>query len=124
MSPAIPMSKTWKETNRLYKEQRKKWKEERLAKKFDKEETKKKLQKEVVKPIEKHFEKKDISTISIAVPGSILDNAQSPELRTYLAGQIARAACVYKINEIIVFDDKGEIIESEKKKNKKRRSIR
>lgn len=118
MSPAIPTPKTWKETNRLYKEQRKRWKEERLAKKFDKEETKKKLQKEVVKPIEKHFEKKDISTISIAVPGSILDNAQSPELRTYLAGQIARAACVYKINEIIVFDDKGEIIESEKKKIK------
>lgn len=45
MSPAIPMSKTWKETNRLYKEQRKKWKEERLAKKFDKEETKKKITK-------------------------------------------------------------------------------
>ena len=44
MSPAIPTPKTWKETNRLYKEQRKRWKEERLAKKFDKEETKKKLQ--------------------------------------------------------------------------------
>lgn len=46
-----------------------------------------------------------VSTVSIAVPGSILDNAQSPELRTYLAGQIARAACVYNIDEIIVFDD-------------------
>lgn len=33
----------------------------------------------------------DVSTISIAVPGSILENAQSQELRTYLAGQIARA---------------------------------
>jgi len=27
-------------------------------------------------------------TVSIAVPGSILDNAQSPELRTYLVGQV------------------------------------
>lgn len=27
-------------------------------------------------------------TVSIALPGSILDNAQSPVLRTYLAGQV------------------------------------
>ena len=118
MSAVIPTAKTWKETNRLHKEQRKKWKEERLAKKLKKEETKKELQNEVIKVAEKQFEKKDISTLSIAVPGSILDNAQSPELRTYLAGQIARAACVYKINEIVVFDDKGEVTESEKKKIK------
>lgn len=43
---------------------------------------------------------KELPTVSIAVPGSILDNAQSPELRTYLAGQIARAACIYKIDEV------------------------
>ncbi|XP_017883952.1 putative methyltransferase C9orf114 homolog [Ceratina calcarata] len=116
MSPVIPTPKTWKETNRLHKEQRKKWREERLAKKFQKEEVKKELQKELEKPVEVHFEKKDVSTVSIAVPGSILDNAQSPELRTYLAGQIARAACVYKVDEIVVFDDKGEVIESDKKK--------
>ncbi|XP_053685434.1 putative methyltransferase C9orf114 [Sabethes cyaneus] len=47
------------------------------------------------------------STLSIAVPGSILDNAQSQELRTYLAGQIARAACIFQVDEIIVFDDRG-----------------
>lgn len=29
-------------------------------------------------------------TVSLALPGSILDNAQSPELRTYLAGQVTR----------------------------------
>ena len=33
-------------------------------------------------PSGRHF------TISLALPGSILDNAQSPELRTYLAGQV------------------------------------
>lgn len=39
-------------------------------------------------------------TLSIAVPGSILDNAQSQELRTYLAGQIARAASIYCVDEV------------------------
>lgn len=43
---------------------------------------------------------RELPTVTIAVPGSILDNAQSPEFRTYLAGQIARAACIYKIDEV------------------------
>lgn len=46
-------------------------------------------------------------TVSVAVPGSVLDNAQSPELRTYLAGQIARACVVFSVDEIIVFDEDG-----------------
>lgn len=45
----------------------------------------------------------ELPTLTIAVPGSILDNAQSPEFRTYLAGQIARAACIYKIDEVCLF---------------------
>lgn len=49
--------------------------------------------------------KRFVSTLSIAVPGSILENAQTAELRTYLAGQIARAACIYNVDEIVVFDD-------------------
>jgi hypothetical protein len=44
-------------------------------------------------------------TVSVALPGSILDNAQSVELRTYLAGQIARAFAVFNIDEVIVFSD-------------------
>ncbi len=43
--------------------------------------------------------------MSIALPGSVLDNAQTGELRTYLAGQIARAAAIFSIDEIVVFDD-------------------
>lgn len=46
-------------------------------------------------------------TISLALPGSIIDNAQSAELRTYLAGQIARAAAVFNIDEVIVFNEQG-----------------
>ncbi|RKP38911.1 putative RNA methyltransferase, partial [Dimargaris cristalligena] len=44
-------------------------------------------------------------TVSIALPGSIVDNAQSAELRTYLAGQIARAAAVFNVDEIVIYDD-------------------
>lgn len=47
---------------------------------------------------------RELATVTIAVPGSILDNAQSPEFRTYLAGQIARAACIYKIDEVCPID--------------------
>lgn len=44
-------------------------------------------------------------TVSLALAGSILDNAQTPELRTYLAGQIARALAVFSIDEVVVFSD-------------------
>lgn len=46
-----------------------------------------------------------VSTLSIAIPGSIVSNAQTMELRTYLIGQIARACTIYHVDEIIVFDD-------------------
>merc|ERR1719223_89594 len=46
-----------------------------------------------------------LSTLSIAIPGSVVSNAQTQELRTHLVGQIARAAAVYHVDEIIVFDD-------------------
>lgn len=49
--------------------------------------------------------KNKVSSVSIAIAGSILENAQSPELRTHLAGQIARSACIYNIDEIVIFDD-------------------
>jgi hypothetical protein len=45
-------------------------------------------------------------TLSMAVPGSVVSNCQTRELRTQLVGQIARAAAVYQVDEIVVFDDK------------------
>ncbi|XP_055373951.1 putative methyltransferase C9orf114 homolog [Condylostylus longicornis] len=54
------------------------------------------------------------STVSIAVPGSILENAQSFELKTYLAGQIARAACIFRIDEVVIFDDICSSIKNKK----------
>ena len=44
--------------------------------------------------------------MGVAVAGSILDNAQTPELRTYLAGQVARAAAIFNVDEVVVFNDK------------------
>uniref|UniRef100_A0A915HMR4 Uncharacterized protein n=1 Tax=Romanomermis culicivorax TaxID=13658 RepID=A0A915HMR4_ROMCU len=52
-------------------------------------------------------------TVSIALPGSILDNAQSAELRTYLAGQIARAAVIFQVDEIVIFDEFSTLTENQ-----------
>jgi len=52
-------------------------------------------------------------TLSVALPGSILDNAQSPELRTYLAGQIARACVVFQvlfINNVWIAGDSSKMV--------------
>lgn len=42
-------------------------------------------------------------TLSLALPGSILDNAQSAELRASLACQIARSAAIFCVDEVVVF---------------------
>ncbi|XP_011864938.1 PREDICTED: putative methyltransferase C9orf114 homolog [Vollenhovia emeryi] len=119
MSAAKP--ENWREFNRKRKEQRKQWKESQLSKKARKEELERESSKEARECAEGDgkCEQRDVCTVSIAVPGSILDNAQSPELRAYLAGQIARAACIYRVDEIVVFDDKGEVTEDERRKLRK-----
>ncbi len=67
-------------------------------------------------------------TVSVALPGSILDNAQSPELKAYLAGQVgrdrpvgsltcltcslhplfqvARSLAIFNVDEVVIFDDR------------------
>ncbi|XP_060127048.1 putative methyltransferase C9orf114 [Zootoca vivipara] len=97
----------WRKWKQEKKEEMKKWKELKLLRKLDKkmmqEVTEK--QKEEEKPIE---DKGRNYTVSVALPGSILSNAQSAELRTYLAGQIARACVIFCVDEIVVFDEQGE----------------
>ena len=44
-------------------------------------------------------------TVSIALPGSIVAIAQSRELQTHLVGVIARTACIFQVDEIVVFND-------------------
>lgn len=58
--------------------------------------------------IESEVKEKGINkykTISIAIPSSIIDNAQSKELRAYLVGQIARTCSIFRIDEIIIYHD-------------------
>ena len=55
---------------------------------------------------EKKDKKKNSNyTLSIVIPSSVVDNAQSKELRTYLVGQLARTAGIFKVDEIIIFHD-------------------
>jgi predicted SPOUT superfamily RNA methylase MTH1 len=44
-------------------------------------------------------------TVSIAIGASCIENAQSQDLGTLLAGQLARAAAIFNIDEIVVLDD-------------------
>jgi hypothetical protein len=44
-------------------------------------------------------------TVSIAVPASIILNAQTPDLKAYLIGQIARTAAIFNCYEIVVYDE-------------------
>jgi methyltransferase len=45
------------------------------------------------------------STLSIALPGSIIANAKSHDQKTYLCGAIARALAVFNVDEIVIFND-------------------
>lgn len=52
-------------------------------------------------------------TVSVAVPASIIANAQSFELRAYLVGQIARATTIFTIDEIVIYEDQSALPKSE-----------
>ncbi|XP_041098795.1 putative methyltransferase C9orf114 homolog isoform X2 [Polyodon spathula] len=107
-----PEKVDWKKWKAERKEKTKKLKEatflktlekqKRKQKEEEEEERKKQLQEEEIKRRGRPY------TVSIALPGSVLDNAQSPELRTYLAGQIARACAVFCVDEVVVFDEQGD----------------
>ncbi|ENN75266.1 hypothetical protein YQE_08182, partial [Dendroctonus ponderosae] len=98
--------KSWSEVNKGRKEEKRKWREINLEKKMKKQQLKGENKQDV--DAAASLVPKTISTLSIAVPGSILENTQTPELRCYLAGQIARAACIFQADEIIVFDDHSD----------------
>ncbi|KAL2100050.1 hypothetical protein ACEWY4_004444 [Coilia grayii] len=97
----------WKKWKVERKEQQRRRKEERLIKQLEKQKMKE-LEEKKTQAAEEGKSNGRSYTLSVALPGSVLDNAQSPELRTYLAGQIARACTVFCVDEIIVFDEHGE----------------
>ncbi|EPY83304.1 kynurenine--oxoglutarate transaminase 1-like isoform 1 [Camelus ferus] len=100
----------WRKWKQQKKEEKKKWKDLKMTKKLERqraqeEQAKRQQEEEAAAQREdqgRHY------TLSVALPGSILDNAQSPELRTYLAGQIARACAIFCVDEIVVFDEEGQ----------------
>ncbi|RAR08027.1 ring finger domain-containing protein [Stemphylium lycopersici] len=51
-------------------------------------------------------------TVTIALPGSWTLNAKKPDHKTIQVGRIARAAAIYCVDEIVVFDDDPSNIDS------------
>ncbi|TNN51572.1 putative methyltransferase C9orf114 [Liparis tanakae] len=100
----------WKKRKTEIKEAKKQTKEAKLIKQLDKQKRRESEEKEKHEPSPN--KKGRAYTVSVALPGSVLDNAQSTELRTYLAGQIARACVVFCVDEIVVFDEYGEDVTS------------
>lgn len=100
-----------------YKKEKRKLKNEKLIRSLEKKKKTEliEIQYEEQKKVAQELEDQEPSpegrsyTVSLALAGSILDNAQSPELRTYLAGQIARALAIFNIDEVVVFDDVRKI---------------
>lgn len=98
--------------------QRRQWKQAKFLKTLEKQkqrEKKEKLAQNSARKKEKNdkilMEKQGRHyTVSIAVPGSILDNAQTNELKAYLTGQVARSAAVFCIDEIVVYDSNGSMV--------------
>lgn len=106
--------RSWSEINKERKEHRKKLKEKKLAEKFQAQPTTDPPAENPAQQKPPTAPTKHLRTIAIAVPGSILENAQSFELRTYLAGQIARAACIFRVDEVVVFDDYADAADAKK----------
>ncbi|CAN7067741.1 hypothetical protein IGI04_041179 [Brassica rapa subsp. trilocularis] len=72
-----------------------------------KKKKKKKSKEEEEKANVEEKKKEERPTVTIAIAGSIINNTQSLELATRLAGQIARASTIFRIDEIVVFDNKS-----------------
>ncbi|CEF67972.1 Putative RNA methyltransferase family and Nucleic acid-binding, OB-fold domain-containing protein [Strongyloides ratti] len=47
--------------------------------------------------------------LTIAIPGSIMNNAQCPELMAYLASQVARAATLHCVDKVIIYDETSQM---------------
>lgn len=62
----------------------------------------------------------NVRTISIAFPSSIFDYVPTPQLEAYLVGQVARAAVVFNVTEVIIFNE----VENDESKSKLERLVK
>ncbi|KAG2375055.1 hypothetical protein C9374_010059 [Naegleria lovaniensis] len=51
-------------------------------------------------------------TVTIAIPGCILDSNMSDEQKTLICTSIARACTCFKVNEIIIYNEKGDLLDT------------
>lgn len=56
-------------------------------------------------------------TLSVAIPGSVVKTAITPELQTVLVGQIARCLAIFQVDEVIVFEDPKQTDKALEKEN-------
>ena len=52
-------------------------------------------------------------TVSIALAGSVMNTAKTPQLQSYLASQFARIISIFCIDEIIIFSETGNVAKEE-----------
>eukprot|EP00484_Ammonia_sp_Unknown_P022727 CAMPEP_0197028160 /NCGR_PEP_ID=MMETSP1384-20130603/7914_1 /TAXON_ID=29189 /ORGANISM="Ammonia sp." /LENGTH=440 /DNA_ID=CAMNT_0042457119 /DNA_START=1995 /DNA_END=3317 /DNA_ORIENTATION=+ len=52
-------------------------------------------------------------TVSVAIAGSVMDTASTPQLQTYLASQFARILSIFCVDEIVVFSESGTVEKEE-----------
>jgi predicted SPOUT superfamily RNA methylase MTH1 len=62
----------------------------------------------------------NVRTISIAFPSSIFDYVPTPQLEAYLVGQVARAAVVFNVTEVIIFNE----LDTEESKSRLERLVK
>ncbi|XP_077050655.1 putative methyltransferase C9orf114 homolog [Siphateles boraxobius] len=114
IKPNLPPNKegeerlNWRKWKGQKKEEKRQRKESKLIQQLEKHKQEKEEENKQQVQHEKKESKGRVYTLSVALPGSVMDNAQSPELRTYLAGQIARACGVFCVDEVVIFDELGE----------------
>ncbi|KAK9708128.1 hypothetical protein K7432_009802 [Basidiobolus ranarum] len=67
------------------------------------------LKTEEIQPKVEEFPPKEAKgrkyTVSVAVPGSVVEAGQTAELKTYLVSQLGRAFALFNIDEVIVYND-------------------
>lgn len=95
----------WRDLNYIKRKKKKLKTEAKLLKKFKEEKRAAESSEpsEVIAETTLEFTKnQEPSTISLAVPGSIMDLCQNTEIKCHRALQIARAACIYRVDEVSI----------------------
>ena len=107
MAPKIPkvQKHPWRDLNYIKRKKKKLKTEAKLLKKLKIEESVEEPESDetISATVEESTKEPQLSTISLAVPGSIMDLCQNTEIKCHRALQIARAACIYRVDEVALY---------------------